>query len=108
MTDRQRQKIESYLPHSRDESLEPFEYYYQRDDGKIFKVYISEICPLENGTGYRCRYSHNGNLVHTFGEYSTIRKRQLYDNKKDCADCSHLMFDNWEQLRELQNGESGA
>ena len=102
MTERQKQMIDSYLPNPRDESLDPFEYYYQRDDGKIFKVYISEICPLEHGTGYRCRYSHNGNMVHAFGEYETIPMRQLYDNRQDCIDCSHLMFDEWEELRELQ------
>lgn len=108
MTDRIKQMIEWYIPNPRDESLDRGEYYYKREDGKIFKVWISEICPTEYGIGYRCRYSHNCKLVHAFGEYGTIPMRQLYDNKKDCADCSHLMFDNWEELRELQNGESGA
>ena len=38
-----------------------------------------------------------------FGEYESITMNNLYDNKQDCKDDSHLMYDNWEWLREEQN-----
>lgn len=108
MNDRTKQMIEWYIPNPRDESLEQGEYYYKREDGKIFKVYISDINPLrDDRTEYGCRYSHNGQRVHAFGEYESITMNNLYDNKQDCKDDSHLMYDNWEWLREEQNSEFG-
>lgn len=100
MTDRIKQMIEWYIPNPKDETLEVGEYYYKRDDGKVFKVYVCDILPTMNGTNYGCRYVSNGNRVHTCYDFDGIPMRQLYDNKQDCIDESHLMYDNWEQLRE--------
>lgn len=102
MTERQQKMIEAYLPHPRDDSLDAYEYYYKRDDDKVVKVYISDIFPHENETHYGCRYSSNGQRVHTCYEWDGIPKRQLYDNKEDCKDDVHLMCDYWEELREIQ------
>ena len=107
MTERQQKMIEAYLPHPRDDSLDLGEYYYKRDDGKVFKVYISDIFPHKESTHYGCRYSSNGQRVHTCYEWDGIPKRQLYDNKEDCKDDAHLMCDYWEELRELQNKQDG-
>lgn len=107
MTDRQREMIEAYIPNPKDDTLEDFEYYWMSDTGKIYKVYVSDINPLSHDrTGYGCRYSHNGNKVHAFGEYESITMNNLYDNYQDCKDQTHLMFERWEELRELQKGEN--
>lgn len=103
MTERQQKMIESYLPNARDESLEAGEYYYKRDDGKVFKVYVTDIIPGDNGTLYGCRYSGTRQRVHTCYTWDGIPMRHLYDNKQDCRDDAHLLCDYWEELRELQN-----
>ena len=109
---RLQQLIDSYLPHVKDLTLEPGEYYYKRADDKVVKVYVSDIFPHDNGTLYGCRYVSNGQRVHTGYEWDGIPKRHLYDNKQDCRDDAHMMCDWWEDLREqeikliLQDGES--
>lgn len=106
MTDMTKRMIESYLPNPREPELNDTEYYYMRDDNKVFKVYISEMFSHEDQSLYGCRYSHNGQKVHTCYFWDGIPMRQLYDNKQDCLDHSHLMYDNWEQLRTIQQKES--
>ena len=100
MTDRMKQMIKWYIPNPRDPELDSCEYYYKREDEKIFKVYVCDILPHDNETHYGCRYSSNGQRVHTSYDFDGIPMRQLYDNKQDCKDESHLMYDNWEWLRE--------
>ena len=107
MTDKERQMIEWYIPSPRDETLDLMEYYWKNDAGKIFKVYITDINPAKNDrTVYGCRYSHNGQRVHAFGEWESIGMNNLYDNKDDCRDDTHLMYEQWEYLRKIQEAEN--
>ena len=106
LTERQKQMIEGYIPSPKDNTLDPFEYYFMPDGStRIFKVYISDIYPGEHETTYGCHYSSNGNRVHTWREFDGIPKRELYDNKEDCKNMTHSFFNQWEELRELQEEE---
>lgn len=104
MTDRQRQMIEAYLPHERDESLDWDEYYVKDTAERIQKVHIFEICPCGEETHYGVR-TDSGKTIRCFTSDGRFAKRHMYDNKIDCKNETHFMFDNWEKLRELQINE---
>lgn len=108
MTDRQKQMIEYYLPSPPDPELGFNEYYICDAYDKIQKVYIQDINPgpLNEGLVYGVRYCSTGNRFGgAYDEYGTTHKWNLYDNKEDCRNATHLMYDNWEDLRELQRKE---
>lgn len=105
MTERQKQMIEAYIPSPRDETLDISEYYIRDDNDKIQKVYISEINPggLYENSVYGVRYSSNGNRFCGGLGYGQTHMWDLYDNKDDCRDMTHAIYDGWEELRRIQN-----
>lgn len=108
MTERQKQMIEAYLPSPPDPELGFNEYYIRDAYDKIQKVYIQNINPdLRNDcTLYGVRYCSNGNRFGgAYNDYGTTHKWDLYDNKEDCRNATHVCYDDWEDLRELQRKE---
>lgn len=112
MTDRQRKMIEGYLPTPRDPELDECDYYVLDMADRVQRVHIVNI-------GYSGKHAihqvitDRGHLVH--GPYEEMpdllgggwyRMAALYDNKPDCRASEHSMYDDWEQLRELQRKEA--
>lgn len=105
MTEREQKMIECYLPHPRDPELGDNEYYVCGDyDNKVYRVYIADILP-----DFQADETYYG--VYTVGHSKPIkactrtggyRMASLYDNKTDCRNSTHGMYNNWEALRELQ------
>ena len=107
MTDRQKQMIEAYIPSEPDKTLDFLEYYILDDYDKVQKVFVRDINPSINDdrTYYGVHYSSTGNRYSGGYGYGRTPKSALYDNKDDCRRQTHMMYDNWEYLRELQKGE---
>lgn len=96
-----------YIPHKRDETLEDGEYYYLHSTmggDKIIKVYPLTILPHKDGTEYGIYQKKGCNLVRIDAGYGDpnrgVRFSDLYDNKEDCKDRTHMMYEGWEELRE--------
>lgn len=113
MTDRERQLIESYIPGQRDPELDFDEYYVLDARDRPVKVRIVNIAPRGDRTVYQVE-TPAGRLVHGCWETDTetwgggwYAKAHLYDNKDDCRSSTHLMYDEWERLRETQRKEQG-
>ena len=115
MTDRQRKMIEGYIPTPPDPELEQgFEYYMLDSADRVIKVRIVSIASHDERDIYRV-IRENGQGVYNasgmagFGFYEGwYYKSALYDNKTDCRNQEHLMYDGWEQLRELQRKEAAS
>lgn len=108
MTERQKQMIEAYLPSPPDPELGFNEYYIRDAYDRIQKVYIQEINPdlRSDCILYGVRYCSNGNRFGgAYNDYGTTHKWDLYDNKEDCRNATHVCYDNWEDMRELQRKE---
>lgn len=112
MTDRERQMIEAYLPNPRDPELEIFEFYVLDMRDRPVKVRAVNIGYDKHEQEIRQVFTDKGRLVH--GQYEVdselfgggwYHPGALYDNKKDCKDCTHSMYDHWEALRALQMKE---
>lgn len=105
MTERQSQLIEAYIPSPRDESLDFDEYYVKDNIGRIYKVHIRDIYPHGEETLYGV-YTDGGRHIKCWcDDIGGYPKRHLYDNKTDCQDDTHSLYDNWETLREIQKQE---
>lgn len=92
--------IRGYLPHRRDESLGFDEYFWEDYSGKIQKVVIQDIFPYEDGTEFGLRYAGTGKRVHTSDDpFHGVQMSQLYDNRIDCKDRTHICYSGWEHLR---------
>ena len=110
MTERERQLISVYLPNPRDPELE-FNQYYVRDTAdRIRKVEVRNILPHENEMSYGVYEVTSGRRIDAgYGsQYIGFRKHALYDNKEDCKSQTHLLYNNWEYLRELQERETNG
>ena len=108
MTEREKAMIEAYLPNPRDPELGDDEYYVLDTAGKVRRVYVSSICPCgEYDTTYGCNeVSTNRRIDAGWGSwYTGFKRSNMYDNKIDCRNQTHFMYDNWEKLRELQAKE---
>ena len=107
--------IETYLPHPPDPDLPEGAYYWlQYTAGatgkpRVLTVYIRDIMPTKYGTEYGIYQIHGGNYrrVATFSAnpMGGVRKYDLYDNKQDCRDQTHMAINNWETLRKIQKDE---
>jgi len=104
MTEREKQLINAYLPSPPDETLEFGEYYIFDDrDYKVKRVYVRDIGVGDYGdTVYGLRFSHNNQMYHGGCGYLTQHMYELYDNKEDCRNSTHLIYDDWERLRKIQ------
>lgn len=108
MTDRDRQLIDAYIPSPPDPELCFGEYYVLDSRGRPIRVRVVNIASYRERMVYQVLTSSN-HLVHGCWETDTetfgggwYAKAHLYDNKEDCRHSSHMMYDNWEQLREKQ------
>ena len=110
MTDRERQLIEAYLPHPRDPELRDGEYYVKDSAFRVHKVEIRTIFPgdIDGAAEYDCYEVSTGNRIDPgWGSpWRGFRKCYLYDNRQDCKDWTHEMYDGWEHLRVLQQKEA--
>ena len=111
MTDRQRRFIESYIPSPRDETLKDGEYYYMYDGSSrsyVRKVYIRGIFPNGDYTEYEILDARTHAVVDLgYGDpFHGVRMAELYDNRQDCKDQTHFLYDGWEDLRRIQTEET--
>ncbi len=103
MTEREKRLIESYIPNPRDKSLGDDEYYILDDANRVQKVYITDIAMNSYGEDiYGVRYASSGRHFLKDGAYLTVHMYDLYDNKEDCKNGEHFIYENWEKLRKLQ------
>ena len=106
LDERTKKMIRGYLPHRRDPELKRDEYYWRDYNNKVQKVFITSIFPYDNGTEYGLRYASTGNCVHTYDEpFHGVYMSQLYDNRQDCKDWTHVCYDEWEKLRRIADRE---
>ncbi len=105
MTDRERELIKAYIPSPRDTTLGDFEYYVQDSSGRIQKVEIQNFCPCGENMLYQVVQVDTRKRVKGWKKYDGFTMSDLYDNKQDCKDNSHYMYDGWERLREIQKEE---
>ena len=109
--ERTRKRIESYLPNPPDPNLEFGEYYYLQEGttSRVIKVYALDILPHKDDVEYGIYQKHGNKLVRVdagYGDpYRGVRMSNLYDNKEDCRNREHSMYDGWEHLREIQREE---
>ena len=115
MIDEQTKKmIDWYIPSPPDPDLDFMEYYYRQSTMKgeqVIKVRVTSIFqgelnkPAEHEI-YQIR--SDGLRWVDVGWGSRFRgayKSQLYDNKQDCRDQTHIWCEDWERLREIQKKE---
>lgn len=117
MTDRERLMIQEYLPNPPDPTLGFEEFYYRQSTMKgeqVIKVQVISIFPGQIGGDLEYGiYQIFGNSLRWVDTGWGDRNRgchrsELYDNKDDCRDQTHLWCENWEHLRELQRQEAQA
>lgn len=114
MTDREKQMIEAYLPNPPDPTLGDQEFYFKHITSggvRIIRVFALDVLPHREGTEYGLYQEHGTNLrwIDSFGlgdPSRGARRHDLYDNKQDCKDDTHMMYDDWEYLREVQKKEA--
>lgn len=112
MTDRQRQMIEAYIPREPDPTLDFAEYYMTDAADRVIRVLASSIAYTSDDREIR-EVIAIGKRPHPVyggrGEYGRnpgwYYVRALYDNKQDCREDTHWMYDDWERLRYLQQEE---
>lgn len=104
MTERERRMIEGYLPSPPDESLGDFEYYVKSNE-RVYKVEIANIFPFDEATLYGVVTVNKRVPVRGWRELGAFAMCDLYDNKEDCRNDTHPVYDNWEYLRKIQKEE---
>ena len=112
MTERQKQLIEGYLPSPRDQSLDKFEYYVEDSRGRAVVVHVGNIAYDKYERAIYQVFTASGQLIHGPHECDTetfgggwYHMSALYDNKTDCKNWEHTMYDDWEELRKIQEAE---
>ena len=108
MTERQKQLIEYYLPNPRDPELGDDEYYVRDGAGRVRKVYLRDIWLHDESTEYGVYEVGTGRRIDAgYGNpFRGFRMGEIYDNREDCRNHEHDMFDGWEHLREIQSEEA--
>lgn len=106
MTDREKQLIEAYIPSPRDTALKDFEYYVKDSNDRVQKVEITDMLPFGETMLYRVVQVDTRKQIKNFRKYDTFAMCDMYDNKTDCRDNTHIAYDNWERLREIQRKET--
>ena len=97
MTDRERQMIASYLPNPPDEDRTANEYFVLDTGGPYNDITTYGV--YESSTGRRVDAGYGSQFV-------GFRMGRMYDNREDCRNMTHEMYDGWERLRELQKKEA--
>lgn len=106
MTENEKNLIETYIPHKRDESLQEDEYYVLTANGTVQKGIVRDVAFNARGEDLFRLWNGRG-VVHCWASDNMgyVTKRHLYDNKQDCKDNTHFAYDDWERLRALQSQE---
>lgn len=110
MTERQRQMIAAYIPSDPDPELGFAEYYMTDAADRVIRVSASRIAyNADDEREIRQVFTVSKRPHPVFGGRGECARnpgwyylRALYDNKQDCRDDTHWMYDNWERLRDLQ------
>ena len=109
MTEREKQEIEYYLPGDPDESLEDGEYYYlQNKTGteRVIRVFPLDVFPMKDGVQYGIYTRKGGRLCWVDTGWGDrihgVCRGDLYDNKEDCKNQTHMGISWWESLRKIQ------
>ena len=105
MTEREKRLIEAYIPSPKDTTLRDFEYYVKDSSDRVQKVEITDMLPFGETTLYRVVQADTRKQVKNFRKYGAFAMCDMYDNKTDCRDNTHIAYDNWERLREIQQRE---
>lgn len=107
--ERTQQMIEYYLPNPPDPELADDEYYYlqyTKSGSQAIRVFALDILPCKDGVEYGIYRKHGSQLQRIDTGYGDpnrgCRKHDLYDNRQDCIDQTHMMADDWEELRAIQ------
>ncbi len=112
--ERVRRRIEEYLPNPPDPELGFSEYYYLQSTMKgeqVIKVQVAAIFPgeIHQPDEYEIYQIRSDGLrwvdVGWGDRFRGAYKSQLYDNKEDCRNQTHLWEENWERLRTIQQEE---
>lgn len=109
MTDRERELIGFYLPTPPDPTLGFMEFYMRDSADRVIRVRASEIA-FDNEGEFRLVWRSKGTGVfNAAGEVGRFPGWYyvwaLYDNKPDCKDNQHCLYNGWEFLRRLQQEE---
>lgn len=112
MTDRQRQMIAAYIPSEPDPELDFAEYYMTDSADRVIRVCAASIAYSDDDREIRQVFTVSKRPRSVFGGRGECARnpgwyylRALYDNKQDCRDDTHWMYDEWERLRALQREE---
>jgi len=107
--------IETYLPHPPDPDLPEGAYYWlQYTAGatgkpRVLTVYIHDIMPTKDGIEYGIYQVRGGRYQRVDAGYGDpmrgVQMHDLYDNKEDCRDQTHMILNNWETLRKIQKDQ---
>lgn len=106
MTDRERNLINTYLPSPPDAELGFMDFYMRDSADRVIRVHAAEIAVGEEGEFRRVWRKNGSGVFNASGEVSRMPGWYyvwaLYDNKQDCRDNSHCLYNGWEHLRRLQ------
>lgn len=103
MTEKQRQMIKTYIPSPRDSTLQDFEYYTLDVNDRVVKGRLIGIGVGKQGEAtYLLRNGRGHVYSWASDELGFVRMSQLYDNKQDCKNNTHFAYDDWEELRALE------
>ena len=113
MTERQKKMIETYIPSQPGPDLEFGEFYMADSADRVIRVRVVSVSySIEDyeirrvvtvGRTQRGVYNARGEYGRIPGWYYP---RALYDNKQDCRNDTHYMYDEWEALRKIQKAEA--
>lgn len=113
MTDRERQMISAYIPSPSDPELGFMDYYMMDSADRVIRVHVVSLSYTKDVTIYeviRKRGMEYAGVFNAIGECESMPgwyyMRALYDNKEDCRNNTHMMYDGWERLRELEKEET--
>lgn len=112
MTDRERELCLFYIPGEPDGTLGAEEFYWLQPTlggDRVIRVYALDVLPRHDGTEYGIYQKRSGDMVRIDAGYGDpfrgVPRSALYDNKADCKAQTHMLFDGWERLRQLQREE---
>lgn len=103
MTEREKQMIETYLPHPRDPELEKCEYYVLDQAGRVQRVEMTDILSHFDGEDELVVVqAGTRKKVTGWMEFGGFPVSDLYDNREDCRDRTHTGIAYWERLRKAE------
>lgn len=109
MTERERALIDAYLPSPPDPTLDFMDFYMRDSADRVIRVHATDIAFNNEGEYRKVWRSNRTGVFNAAGEVGNMPGWYyvwaLYDNKQDCKDNQHCLYNGWERLRELQHEE---